>query len=233
MPNLDDDEFNEDELDSQMEEINKSMEELEKLDQSIDIAFEWFDFHQKAIPILQRFIRNTEDISDVIYHLPNKDDSKHQFLIGTLLNGATSAYEGMVHDFVHLLMSSSNYRKEENIKKIEDQDLKHLKIKKNIQWDQLAEKLKKLTLNHPNIVARIMNTLFELNIPEGNEEEIQYQIDMRNDFTHNNGLNKEGKPYPVSWQYLDDSLTRIHALVSTYATSIRSDVDKFLKDAPT
>lgn len=225
MFNFNYDEFNDAELDKKIEEYEKNLK-------FIDTAFEWLDLHHKFIPILQNFINNTEGISDVIEHLPNKDDSKHQFLIGTLLNGVTSAYEGMVHDFVHLLMTNSNYRKEDNTEKIQEKDLKSLNIKKNLPWDELSKRLKKSTLNHPNIVARIINALFELNIPEGDEEEIQYQIEMRNDFTHNNGINKAGTTHKVSWKYLEDFLTRIHKLVSNYAVSLQSDADKFLKDAP-
>jgi len=229
MPNLDDDEFNEDEFDKQMEEFEK---ESKKFNQFFDKGFEWLNLYQNMLPILCRFIKNTEGIEHVIHHLPNKDDSTHEFLIATLMGGAVSAYEGMVHDLVNLLMSNSNYKKEKNIQKIKDEDLQRLRIKKTLPWNEFAKKLGNATLNHPNLVARILNALFEFNIPEGNEDEINALIGMRNDFTHNNGINKEGKVYQISWGRLGNFLTKMDKLVADYMNNIQLHVDEFLKKSP-
>jgi hypothetical protein len=218
------------------EEFNKQMKEIELLEkegtelyQFIDNGFEWIALYQSIYPVFLKFFANMDSIGHVIDTLPNKNDSEHQFLIATLLGGVISAHEGMIHDFVSSLMNSSNYRKEENIRKIQDKDLKDLSIRKNLSWNELAKKLQGATLNHPNRVARILNALFEFNLPEDNEDEITNLIQMRNDFTHNNGTRKDGTVYNLSWEYLDRFHTTMYELVATYVKNMQPHVDKFLK----
>lgn len=222
-------EWNEDEFNEDMKALERMEEEGKEIYQAIDTASEWLDIHSKTESILYRFIENMKGIECVIENLPEKDNSKQRFLIATLLGGVISAYEGMVHNFVTLLMKNKNYRKEENLKKIKVEDLERLNIKKHISWDDLVIRLNGATLNRPNLVARILNALFEFNIPEGDEEEIKNLIAMRNDFTHNNGINSEGKEYDVSWEYLTSFLSRMDGLVATYVNSMQPHVDDFLR----
>lgn len=224
--------FDDEETNKINEEIEFSLEKIDRLSQYIETGFELDFILQETIQILHNFNVNIVSIGDVINKLPNKDNSKHRFLIGILFGGVVSAYEGMVHDFVDLLMNSINFKKEEAIKKIPQEVLNALKIKEGLAWNELAKFLQKATLNRPNIVARILNALFEFNIPEGNEKEIASLIKMRNDFAHNNGFSRDGLVHNPSWDELNAFCTLMDELVSSYAISLQAKADEFPKKPP-
>lgn len=212
-----------------IKEIELDGRELGELWQNIDTGFVWLSLLQDIQPILRRFNDHLRNIDDVVYHLPNKDDVRHRFLIGTLFGGVVSAYEGMVHDFVDLLMKCDNYRSIERIKNIQANDFNRLWIKQNLGWDELALALGKATLNHPNIVARILNSLFEFSVPEADKDVLEHLIKMRNDFTHNNGFNSAGEAYEVSWEQLSNFIVGMEELVAMYMRNVRIHAHRFLE----
>lgn len=212
-----------------IKEIELDGRELEELGQNLDTGFVWLSLLQDILPILRRFIDHLKSIDNVVHHLPNKDDVRHRFLIGTLFGGVVSAYEGMVHDFVDLLMNCDNYRSIERIKNIEANDLNRLRIKQGLGWDELALALGKATLNHPNIVARILNSLFEFSVPEADEDVLEHLIKMRNDFTHNNGFNNAGEAYEVYWKQLSNFIVEMDGLVAMYVQNVQVHAHRFLE----
>lgn len=212
-------------LDQLLQEVDQMGGEFAADQQRLDTEFAWDMLYQDMRPILRRFIDHLQSIDDVMEHLPDKDDARQRFLIGTLLGGVVSAYEGMVHDFVDLLMNSDNYKNTERIRYIQGDDLKRLKIKQGLGWDELAARLGKATLNHPNVVARILNSLFKFSVPQGDEDALERLIQMRNDFTHNNGLNQLGVAYEVSWDYLSHFIVDMDELVAMYVRNVRAHRD--------
>lgn len=217
-------------LDQLIKDIELAGRELEELGQNIDTGFVWLNLHKDMLPILRRFIEHLKSIDDVVHHLPDKDNVRHRFLLGTLFGGVVSAYEGMVHDFVDLLMNCDNYKSIERITKIEANDLKRLRIKQGPGWDELALGLGKATLNHPNVVARILNSLFEFSVPQADEDALEHLIKMRNDFTHNNGFDGTGQAYEVSWEELSAFIVGIDELVALYVQNVHAHAHGFLEN---
>lgn len=223
--------LDDDGLDQLIKEIELEGRQLEELSQNVDTGFAWLTLYEDMRPILRRFIDHLRSIDDVVGHLPNKDDVRHRFLLGTLFGGVVSAYEGMVHDFVDLLMNSDNYKNIERLKNIDTNDLNRLRIKQGPSWGELTLGLGRATLNHPNIVTRILNSLFEFSVPQVDEDALEHLIQMRNDFTHNNGFNKVGEAYEVSWEQLSNFIVGIDELVAIYVQNVHVHAHRFLEKA--
>lgn len=224
------DNYEDDEFDRELEKIEEIEKNLDLLYQQIDTSFDWLSLYQNMPPVIERFNRNIQSIDFAAKTLTNKNENKEYFLIGTLMGGVISAYEGMVHEFVDLLINSKIFTETEIIKKIQSRGIIRIEKGEELNRDSIAALLRNETLNHPNRVGKLLTVVFGFKLKKRDEKQFTQLIKMRNSFTHNNGVSSEGHAYTPSWQDLEALLIKMTDLAADYVHSINTRLDKFLKE---
>lgn len=181
--------------------MDEDLAEIDRLSGLVDEAFEWWGVFLDLQTLTEQFQNDLHSLK-LGAIIPKKQTEKdNSFLYGTLLSGIISLYEGFVHDLLDICLNKDDFMNKalENISRLEPNDQGYLKIRKNGSGEELRLKLKKATLHDPIQIARIVGALFNLPFPRPRDEFIIKVLEIRNNFTHNNGkLNGEKISLSVS-----------------------------------
>jgi hypothetical protein len=180
------DEFDLDIFDREFDELNNEMEVIYA---QMDDAVEWMDILIDLESKVEQFNTNMQSIASSFPVILNKEHD-NSFLIGTLLVGVISAYEGFIHDLFYICCNRSKYLNKALlcIGDLCDKDKNYLKVKVGVSEVNFKKMLLKATLHDPIQIARLSEKLFGLKMPTFNKEHTSRLLNIRNAFTHNNGF---------------------------------------------
>lgn len=204
------------ELEKFIEEMDEDQKEIEKKFDEIENLHKWEDLISGLLPISEKFAKNMDSLSSA-YALKLEPES-HSFLIGTLWAGVLAAYEGFAHDLFDLLLSKETHVNEA-LKRAStmSKNLKsQIRMKDNLSpsASDLRNLFKTATLHNPSRGVALANHLFDIEIPEVDENSIENALKIRNAYAHNNG------GVEVSLPLLEEFHNQIESLVSKFIYSI-------------
>ena len=116
-----------------------------------------------------------------------------------------------------------------NIKSLPRKDATRLKINPNkkISKEYICKLFQIATLHNPNTTTRLVNHLFEINIPKISEDEMAYALKVRNAYTHNNGF-IDNKKVEISIQSLEAFHEKIDSLIGNFVGRLLDEIKNFV-----
>lgn len=222
--------FNDLELDEFLKELDNLSEEIDNCNLMMNEGFEWIDTLSGIKTDLAEFIQNMESLS-ITFKAISESKENVDFLIGTLWGGVISAQEGFLHQFFYRLLQKDSYLQMaiSNIKSLPEKDLKRLKINPNrkISKKYINKLFQAITLNNPNTTTRLINHLFKINIPKICEAEMMHALNIRNAYTHKNGL-INGKKITVPIKLLEEFHEKIDLLIANFVDGLLAQTEVFV-----
>ena len=222
-----------DDFDDFQKELDKDLAELEALSALVVEGFVWWAILEEVVAHTEEFIGRSAQLKKGVLITFAKKDEDFSFLVGNLISGILSLYEGFVHNVLDSCLNKNSYMEHAlgNLHKLSKKNKRRLRFQKDedINVDVLRAALQKSTLNEPEIIRNLALELFDLSLPAPSSEVYKKIISIRNAYTHNGGkldgqqLKLTGKDFLIVQKLFDN-------LISNYANHITNLANSFMDD---
>ncbi|HCE1882654.1 hypothetical protein HJ057_23770 [Vibrio parahaemolyticus] len=221
-------------FDDDWEELEKEYAELQHQNAILDEGFEWWEILEYVVLYSEEFELGLEQLKQGALVTLVKKEQDFSYLLGSLITGVVSLYEGFVHNIFDSCLDKNDFMEYalNNVGNLTPKDQGYLKIPKNADVIVLKKCIKKVTLHDPVQIQRLAKSFFNLEFPSPNPELYKRVIEIRNAFTHNSGrINGEAvKLSTKDFLIVHDSFKRLAArynneLVSSAKTFMDSHMD--------
>lgn len=205
-------------------DFEKEFEEMDRecklIFSHMDELFDWLGVLQDIQVEVARYNSNVTDLK-AAFAVLDDNECRSPFLAGTLLVGVVSAYEAFIHGLFEACCNKTEFMNiaVANMGNLCDSDRAHLKLKKKETAVSLRNKLNRATLHDPLQMARLSMVLFRLAMPSLGTSETNLLLEIRNTFTHRNGI-RSGKPVFLMKSGLLSVFNALDYLVNGYVETL-------------
>ncbi len=203
-------------LEYSMDELNTSQE---KLIETIEI----YPVCNEIIGILSEFSQNHESICRSI-----EKSEENSFLLWTLIGGILSLFEGTSFSLIKILSTNKSFIPQREIN-LSGRLIKKIKLKNSRERKCILDGISKSTLNNPIDVADILSEIFGITSLSDRAKKEKFNlrliIEKRNDYTHRNGISKDGKKEETS---IEDALCiaeAIDKITAEFMNEVRLNIE--------